>query len=229
MPVTKDEIVTDGWRKKFEELAITQGICVDKREDGEYEYGTTETLWQGFLMDKNLAPGGEVAYPSDIFWQLIARDSPYAFYIFQWVPYQTDAKRYRLKMLHDVKTFDGQIAEAIWPNANMCGPFKDEEVEFIRISKKQFGHTWEDTRGRSKVPALESLVEPIAIRGDTSKSLLRRQLLIGALANAGVLDHDVTSVPEEQKKKMSKAEQKRARKAANRIRYANKNTEGDKS
>ena len=89
-------------------------------------------------------------YPSDIFWELIKNDSPYAFYIFQWVPYQTDAKQYRLKLLHDVKTFDGREAFGVYPNGESMGPFKDNEVEFIRISKKQFGHTWEDPRGGVK-------------------------------------------------------------------------------
>ena len=49
-------------------------------------------------------------------------------------------------MLHDVKTFDGREALSIWPNANSCGPFKDDEVEFIRISKKQHGSEWADPR-----------------------------------------------------------------------------------
>jgi len=88
----------------------------------------------------------EIAYPRYVFGELINNDSPYAFYLFQWVPYQTDAKRWRLKMLHDVKTFDGREALGIWPNGNSCGPFKDDEVEFIRISKEQHGHKWEDPR-----------------------------------------------------------------------------------
>jgi len=88
----------------------------------------------------------EIDYPSDVFHDLIDGNSPYAFYIFQWVPYQTDAKKWRLKMLHDVKTFDGREAHGIWPNADSCGPFKDDEVEFIRISKDQHVHTWEDPR-----------------------------------------------------------------------------------
>lgn len=75
-----------------------------------------------------------IKYPRDVFCRIIQGSSPYAFYLFQWVPYQTDAKRWRLKMLHDVKTFDGREAFGIWPNADNCGPFKDEEVEFIRIS-----------------------------------------------------------------------------------------------
>ena len=82
----------------------------------------------------------DIDYPRDIFKQLISDNSPYAFYLFQWVPYQTEADRFRLKMLHDVKTFDGQEAHGIWPNGDHCGPFKDEDVEFIRISKKQFTH-----------------------------------------------------------------------------------------
>lgn len=49
-------------------------------------------------------------------------------------------------MLHDVKTFDGREAFGVWPNGNRCGPFRDDEVEFIRISKKQHGAEWEDPR-----------------------------------------------------------------------------------
>ena len=92
----------------------------------------------------------DIDYPRDVFNSLILGNSPYAFYLFQWVPYQTEAKKWRLKMCHDVKTFDGREAFGIWPNGSSCGPFKDEEVEFIRISKEQCGATWEDPR-----PALE--------------------------------------------------------------------------
>lgn len=89
-----------------------------------------------------------IEYPRDIFSELIRGNSPYAFYLFQWVPYQKDAARWRLKMNHDVKTFDGREAHGIWPNANSCGPFKDDEVEFIRISRTQALHEWQDPRLR---------------------------------------------------------------------------------
>jgi hypothetical protein len=88
----------------------------------------------------------DVEYPRDLFHALISGNSPYAFYLFQWVPYQTEAKRWRLKMLHDVRTFDGREAHGIWPNASSCGPFRDDEVEFIRISKKQLCYEWKDPR-----------------------------------------------------------------------------------
>lgn len=94
----------------------------------------------------------DIEYPRDIFNELISKNSPYAFYLFQWVPYQTDAKRWRLKMLHDVKTFDGREAFGIWPNATSCGPFKDDEVEFIRISRKQFNIEWQDPRELNHEP-----------------------------------------------------------------------------
>lgn len=89
----------------------------------------------------------QINYPRDLFSALIDGNSPYAFYLFQWVPYQTEAKRWRLKMCHDVRTFDGREAFGIWPNGSHCGPFKDEEVEFIRISKEQHGGAgWIDPR-----------------------------------------------------------------------------------
>lgn len=88
----------------------------------------------------------QLGYPADIFHDIIESNSPYAFYLFQWVPYQTDAKQWRLKMLHDVRTFDGREEFGIWPNGSHCGSFKDEEVEFIRISKEQISHCWEDPR-----------------------------------------------------------------------------------
>ena len=91
----------------------------------------------------------QIDYPNDVFHELIAGSSPYAFYLFQWVPYQTEAKRWRLKMCHDVRTFDGREAHGIWPNGDHCGPFKDEEVEFIRISKKQHLREWKDPRNDS--------------------------------------------------------------------------------
>lgn len=113
----------------------------------------------------------EIDYPREVFQALIDGDSPYAFYLFQWVPYQTDARRWRLKMLHDVKHFDGRIEYQVWPNGNSCGSFRDEEVEFIRISKEQFGHEWKDPRVNHEVvppsvPAeiLESLTPPKVIR-----------------------------------------------------------------
>ena len=84
-------------------------------------------------------------YPSYVFYEII-RKSPYAFYLFQWVPYQTDARKWRLKMNHDVKTFDGREEFGIWPNGGSCGSFKDEEVEFIRISRKQHGDDYVDPR-----------------------------------------------------------------------------------
>ena len=88
----------------------------------------------------------QIDYPIDVFNALIDGNSPYAFYLFQWVPYQTDAKKWRLKMCHDVRTFDGREAHGIWPNGDHCGPFRDDEVEFIRISKKQLCIEWRDPR-----------------------------------------------------------------------------------
>jgi len=86
----------------------------------------------------------EIEYPRDLLEELIISNSPYAFYLFQWVPYQTEAKRRRLKLCHDVRTFDGREAFGIWPNGDYCGPFRDDEVEFIRISKKQCGQCYID-------------------------------------------------------------------------------------
>lgn len=91
-------------------------------------------------------------YPRDLFNELITQNSPYAFYIFQWIPYQTDAKKWRLKMHHDVKSFDGEIEYGVWPNGDSCGRFKDSEVEFIRISKDQVWGKWEDPRSVKKSP-----------------------------------------------------------------------------
>lgn len=84
----------------------------------------------------------DVDYPRDVFEQLIKDGSPYAFYLFQWIPYQTEAKRYRLKMRHDVKTFDGREDHGVWPNGSSFGQFKDDEVEYIRISKEYFPNTF---------------------------------------------------------------------------------------
>ena len=92
----------------------------------------------------------DVHYPRDFFLELITKNSPYGFYIFGWVPYQDVAKRRRLKLLHDVKTFDGREALSVWPNGNSFGPFKDEEVEFIRISRAQFGSEWTGEQEQGK-------------------------------------------------------------------------------
>lgn len=101
--------------------------------------GEEEELCHGF-------PRRELAYPRDMFSAIIASNSPYAFYLFQWVPYQKDAKQWRLKMTHDVKTFDGRVEHGIWPNGNHCGSFHDDEVEFIRISRNQGWHEYKDPR-----------------------------------------------------------------------------------
>ena len=37
-------------------------------------------------------------------------------------------------------------ATAFGQNGDHCGPFRDDEVEFIRISKKQHGIEWQDPR-----------------------------------------------------------------------------------
>lgn len=95
---------------------------------------------------------GDINYPKHVFQELLTGGSPYAFYLFQWVPYQTDARRWRLKMCHDVKTFDGREAFGIWPNGEHCGPFKDDEVEFIRISRNQHGIEYKDQRDSPKEP-----------------------------------------------------------------------------
>lgn len=97
------------------------------------------------MQNSNITPD-QIDYPRDILLDLILNNSPYAFYLFQWVPYQTEAKRRRLKLLHDVKTFDGREEYGIWPNGDTMGSFKDSEVEFIRISKDQLGHTYVDPK-----------------------------------------------------------------------------------
>ena len=90
-------------------------------------------------------------YPKEAFMKLISTNSPYAFYILQWVPYQKikdeiTAQKWRLKMTHEVKHFDGRVKQCPWPNGSHMGPFHDDEVEFIRISPNQFGIEYKDPR-----------------------------------------------------------------------------------
>lgn len=116
-------------------------------------------------------------YPREIYRKLLVENSPYAFYFLQWVPYQRvkdqiTAQRWRLKMQHDVKHFDGRIEYGIWPNGNSCGKFKDDEVEFIRISAKQFGTQYVDPRKKSSgtISGIEAevlLVDDVKTTGDT--------------------------------------------------------------
>ena len=117
---------------------------IDGLMGGQLTPSTIETQQERIV--KNEITQDEIDYPINLFNQLINGSSPYAFYIFQWVPYQTDARCWRLKMLHDVKTFDGREALGIWPNGSSCGPFKDSEVEFIRISKEQHNGEYKDPR-----------------------------------------------------------------------------------
>lgn len=100
-------------------------------------------------MLKNQIDKSDIDYPRDIFMELFLGSSPYAFYLFQWVDYKNDAKRYRLKLNHDVKLFDGTVIENCYPNANSFhGKVRvnDDDVEFIRISKQQFGTEFKDPR-----------------------------------------------------------------------------------
>lgn len=132
-------------KKKLESLLVD----IKNYSDDEFE--------RQMLRIISGATGKEVpdldwSYPRDIFSRLIEENSPYAFYFMQWVPYQKvkgeiTAQLWRLKMHHDVKGFDGRIEYGIYPNGNSCGSFKDNEVEFIRISPEQFGHKYKDTRG----------------------------------------------------------------------------------
>lgn len=95
----------------------------------------------------------EINWPKNTFAELIAGNSPYAFYLFQWVDYKNEAKHYRLKLMHDVKLFDGTIVEDCYPNADSFHGkvlVKDNDVEFIRISKKQFGRTWKHPSEQDK-------------------------------------------------------------------------------
>jgi hypothetical protein len=101
------------------------------------------------LMITNPVSPEEVAYPRDTFTAILLGGSPYAFYLFQWVPYHTDARRFRLKMMHDVKLFDGTELESCYPNGNAFhGKIRveDKDVEFIRISKKQRSFEYADLR-----------------------------------------------------------------------------------
>lgn len=124
---------------------------IDCYTDGEFERQMLRIIEGATGKDM---PSFDYQYPVDIFHRLLTENSPYAFYLLQWVPYQEikgelTAQTWRLKMKHDVKTFDGREALGIWPNGSSCGPFKDSEVEFIRISANQFGHNYADPRQRA--------------------------------------------------------------------------------
>lgn len=93
-----------------------------------------------------LTPRDDALSERDLVLDLLLRNSAYAFYFMQWVPYQTVARKCRLKLLHDVRTFDGREAFAVYPNGSHIGPFLDDEIEFIRISAKQLGFEYEDPK-----------------------------------------------------------------------------------
>lgn len=121
---------------------------IDSYTDGEFERQMMRII--SGATGKEI-PEFDWSYPRDLFDRLLCENSPYAFYFLQWVPYQPiegqiTAQKWRIKMQHDVKTFDGREAFGIWPNGSSCGPFKDHEVEFIRISAKQFCHEYKDPR-----------------------------------------------------------------------------------
>lgn len=85
--------------------------------------------------------------PKNIFWEMLRDNSPYAFYFLQWVDYQKEAKQWRLKLLHDIKLFDGRVFYEVYPNGDQWEGILDEQVQYIRISKKQFGVEYKDPRG----------------------------------------------------------------------------------
>lgn len=136
--------MSDNQRDKFE-------AWID--ENHKMLVGDTDIAWQAWQAAiASVVPDIDWSYPRDLYGRILQENSPYAFYLLQWVPYQEvkdqiTAKKWRLKMLHDVKTFDGREAFGIWPNGSSCGPFKDDEVEFIRISANQHGHEYKDPRG----------------------------------------------------------------------------------
>lgn len=88
-------------------------------------------------------------YPREFFRAMVADDSPYAPYLFQWVPYQkniheskTGLRTFRLKMMHDIKLKkDRKVIEQCYPNGGSFHEFKtgnryrDEDISHIRISK----------------------------------------------------------------------------------------------
>lgn len=98
----------------------------------------------------------EIAYPREIFWDMIQQDSPYAFYIFQWVDYNEDAKRWRLKMHHDIELRDGTVMPDMYPNADAWsgsgGRVPDDLVARIRIPRRlpYINKEWSDPRGKAK-------------------------------------------------------------------------------
>jgi len=79
----------------------------------------------------------EINRPQWIFDQIVY-DSPYAFYLLQWIDYHKVPGRNRLKMPHEIKLKDGSEHIKCWPNANSwrcsTGKFNDDDVEFIRLS-----------------------------------------------------------------------------------------------
>lgn len=91
-------------------------------------------------------------YPREFFQSLINNDSPYAWYIFQWIDYNGEARRWRLKMPHDLKLSDGRILKDMHPNANAwhCDNkiIDDDEVIQIRLSRTipWIDKEWKDPR-----------------------------------------------------------------------------------
>lgn len=81
----------------------------------------------------------EAIYPRWAFCDVLTASGPYCFYLRQWIQYDG----VRLKMYHDIKTFDGVVHESCYPNGDSFypdggGEVKDSDVEFIRLSVNQF-------------------------------------------------------------------------------------------
>lgn len=129
----------------MQKAELNRKIQLLEQQLKDYQHQVRKLTWQVKVFERRKASLVDFEYPVDVFLEVM-QHSPYSFYLLQWVPYQTEAKRWRLKMQHDVRTFDGREAYGIWPNGNSCGPFSDDEVEFIRISKDQFDFEWVDLR-----------------------------------------------------------------------------------
>ncbi|RRS09130.1 hypothetical protein EAG18_08395 [Pseudoalteromonas sp. J010] len=83
--------------------------------------------------------------PTEVFEDLIATHSPFAFYLFNWINFHSDAFESCVELLHDIQCIDGRVLHQCMPHRNgthfVCIETDEiiypSHISLIRLSKKQ--------------------------------------------------------------------------------------------
>lgn len=82
--------------------------------------------------------------PASVFEDLIAHQSPFAVYLFNWMDFQSDAQQFFVELVHDIALADGTVITNCYPsqrgwteleNPSVC--HSHENVQRVRLAKQQ--------------------------------------------------------------------------------------------